>query len=233
MLVSPKRYGISFKLITWEDGTDEDIAGMIDAADKGKITLTDYWAVGDERTFSLNNNDVIMVLMNEGYNYQKNINFVVGQKNVFEQNTSSCSTYLNTDYLNYFPEIIRSIFKDFKIPGGSTPIKLSLFSMSEIHNPYSFATTTSGSYTYMISYTSTESKETMEYYNTSSNRIKSLVNQNTNIEWWSRSKGKRQYNNGWGWDTESNVYMYTKADGTHNWDKNSSTQRYLAPFGCI
>lgn len=39
--------------ISWADGTDEEICTMVDAADKGLINLSDYWAVGDERTVSL------------------------------------------------------------------------------------------------------------------------------------------------------------------------------------
>ena len=41
------------KIVTWADGTDEEIAAMVDAADKGEINLADYWNVGDERTVSL------------------------------------------------------------------------------------------------------------------------------------------------------------------------------------
>ena len=41
------------KIVTWADGTDEEICAMVDAADKGLINLSDYWAVGDERTVSL------------------------------------------------------------------------------------------------------------------------------------------------------------------------------------
>lgn len=38
---------------TWANGTDEEIASMIAAADRGEIDLTEYWHVGDERTVSL------------------------------------------------------------------------------------------------------------------------------------------------------------------------------------
>ena len=42
-----------FKNITWENGTDEQIAVMVAAADAGLINLKDYWNVGDERTVQL------------------------------------------------------------------------------------------------------------------------------------------------------------------------------------
>ena len=37
------------KIVSWADGTDEEIAAMIAASDQGIINLTDYWSVGDER----------------------------------------------------------------------------------------------------------------------------------------------------------------------------------------
>lgn len=43
----------STKIVTWADGTDEEIAAMVAAADAGKINLADYWSVGDERTIQL------------------------------------------------------------------------------------------------------------------------------------------------------------------------------------
>lgn len=42
-----------FKNVTWENGTDEQIAVMVAAADAGLINLKDYWNVGDERTVNL------------------------------------------------------------------------------------------------------------------------------------------------------------------------------------
>ena len=41
------------KIVTWAGGTDEEIVLMVAAADAGYIDLTDYWAVGQERTVHL------------------------------------------------------------------------------------------------------------------------------------------------------------------------------------
>lgn len=41
------------KIVTWAGGTDEEIVAMVQAADKGLIDLSDYWAVGDERIVHL------------------------------------------------------------------------------------------------------------------------------------------------------------------------------------
>ena len=37
------------KIVSWADGTDEEIVAMVKAADKGLIDLKDYWNVGDVR----------------------------------------------------------------------------------------------------------------------------------------------------------------------------------------
>lgn len=44
---------VNVKVVTWAGGTDAEIAAMVEAADKGLISLADYWAVGDERTVNL------------------------------------------------------------------------------------------------------------------------------------------------------------------------------------
>lgn len=41
------------KIVSWSSGTDAEIVDMVTAADKGVITLSDYWNVGDERTVHL------------------------------------------------------------------------------------------------------------------------------------------------------------------------------------
>lgn len=88
------------KIVTWADGTDEEIKAMIDANDAGEIDLNDYWSVGDERTVHLSamtagdglntaqpEQDVVLVLMDTGANSgykdinNKIVNFVWGQEN--------------------------------------------------------------------------------------------------------------------------------------------------------
>lgn len=46
-------YGTPAKIVTWADGTEEEILAMIEEARNGYIKLSDYWAVGDVRTISL------------------------------------------------------------------------------------------------------------------------------------------------------------------------------------
>ena len=87
-------------LVTWADGTDEEIVKMVQLADEGKINLSDYWAVGDTRTVQLSAmsatgvgeshaaQQVDLVLMHAG-GYELNeavasgrttCSFIVGQK---------------------------------------------------------------------------------------------------------------------------------------------------------
>ena len=43
----------TIKIVSWTSGTDEEIVAMIQAADAGKIDLTDYWNVGNIRLVQL------------------------------------------------------------------------------------------------------------------------------------------------------------------------------------
>lgn len=130
-------------LVTWANGTDEEIVKMVQLADEGKINLSDYWAVGDTRTVQLSAmsatgvgeshsaQTIKLVLMHAG-GYEladgSTCNFIVGQKdalatygymNSSPTNSGSwdgCArrTWCNEVYKNAIPESLRSIFKQFK-----------------------------------------------------------------------------------------------------------------------
>lgn len=89
----------SIKPVTWADGTDEEIASMLEKHYNGEINIHDYWHVGDERVIHIAAHagvspdaknpaqDVVMVLMNEGgrelvepINGITECAFIVGQK---------------------------------------------------------------------------------------------------------------------------------------------------------
>lgn len=131
------------EIVTWADGTDEQIVAMVEAADAGKINLADYWNVGDTRTVHLSameatgvgethaEQDVELVLMHAG-GYEladgSTCNFVVGQKDCLAEegymnstNTNSGSwegsarrTWCNDEYKNAMPASLSPIFKQFK-----------------------------------------------------------------------------------------------------------------------
>ena len=108
-------YGKPLKIVTWSGGTDEEIVAMVEAADKGEINLSDYWAVGDTRTVQLSAmsatgvgeshsaQKVDLVLMHAG-GYKLNTavasgrttcSFIVGQKDSLAE-----SGYMNPSNTN-------------------------------------------------------------------------------------------------------------------------------------
>ena len=108
-----KKY--SFDIVSWADGTDEQIVAMIEAADNGEINLADYWSVGDERQVTLSameatgvgeshvEQTVTFVLMNAGGKTLANAtpsgrtecSFIVGMKNGLAETGYMRSTNLN------------------------------------------------------------------------------------------------------------------------------------------
>lgn len=102
------------EIVTWADGTDEQIVAMVEAADRGEIELTDYWAVDDTRSvniasFSGNTTathvaqTVEVVLMHEGL-YQttdnKTVNFVIGFKDFLANGTNREGEKMNSSDTN-------------------------------------------------------------------------------------------------------------------------------------
>lgn len=100
-------------IVTWADGTEDEIAAMLEAAFVGTINLSDYWSVNDERIFhhsamaatgvgeSHAAQDQTWVLMdtgeNSGYVFEDGtpVHFVVGMKNVFNE-----TGYMNSSRTN-------------------------------------------------------------------------------------------------------------------------------------
>lgn len=64
------------KIVTFADGTDEEITKMIEAHYAGKINIGDYWAVGDKRTIHHNAMDATGV--NESHNANDYAYVIIG-----------------------------------------------------------------------------------------------------------------------------------------------------------
>ena len=107
------------KIVTWSDGTDEQIVAMVQAHYDGLLDLHDYWAVGDERVVSLSAmsatgvgeshvaQDITMVLMHVGGKELvepigdiTECAFIVGQKKSFANGTSYETGYMNSTATN-------------------------------------------------------------------------------------------------------------------------------------
>ena len=236
------------KIVSWSDGTDEQIAAMVAAADAGKINLSDYWHEGDTRTVSLSSmpatgvgeshaaQSVQFVLSDPGHftlANGKKCNFVVLQKHCLKEtgamnsqstnsggwNSCQRRTWCNNVYRNAIPASLRGIFKQFKVRtanGSGSGVTestdwFSLFSEKEVF----------GSTTYANS--SAESQNTqLNWFKTSSNRIKKNGMNGSAGHWWERSPYSGS-SDGFCRVTSSGAADGWSADGTLG----------LAPFGCI
>ena len=234
------------KVVSWADGTDEEIAAMVAAADAGKLTLSDHWHVGDERTVQLSamsatgvgeshaEQTVQMVLTDPGHYTLASgqpCHFVVVQKDCLKEtgymNASSTNnggwnecarrTWCNETYRNAIPSALRPIFKRF------TNYAANGTGSSAVASSDYFALFSEkevfGSTTYADSLA--ESKNTqLDYYMTQSNRIK-MVNGRAGW-WWERSP----YSSG------SALFCVVRYDGSANYNL-ASIGNGLSPFGCI
>lgn len=108
------------KIVSWADGTDEEIAAMVAAADAGMINLSDYWKASDTRTVHLSAmsgsvanageshaaQNVQFVLTDTGHYTLvsgKPCNFVVLQKDCLKENGVMNSMGTNTGGWNNCP----------------------------------------------------------------------------------------------------------------------------------
>ena len=238
----------ALEIVSWASGTDEQIAAMVAAADAGQIDLSDYWSAGDTRTVHLSAmaatgvgethaaQNVQFVLTDPGHYTLANgkaCNFVVIQKDCLSEhgymnssNTNnggwnSCQrrTWCNNVYRNAIPASLRGIFKQFKVRtanGSGSGVTestdwFSLFSEKEMF----------GSTTYANS--SAESQNTqLNWFKTSSNRIKKLGISGSAYYWWERSPDSSSVSYFCIVDPYGSAYRYAASYGLG-----------LSPFGCI
>lgn len=237
------------EIVTWADGTPAQLAAMLQAHDNGLIDIYDYWSVGDERTEHLsaiaaNPNgaftkamdaqDVVMVLMNEGYMNQQGIHFAVGQKDCLNQKGRMNATNTNTGswkdslmradlnnlYYNAFSADFRALFKPFNVTTAqvynddylteTVQDYFSLFAEREILDYDNYSAP--GEWNALLQ---------IEYYKTQSNRMKYFNGSNT--YWWERSIYRLYLYN----------FLAIHANGTAYSQAASNTNVAIAPFGCI
>ena len=234
------------KIVSWADGTDEEVAAMVAAADAGKLNLSDYWSAGDTRTVHLSAmaatgvsethtaQDVQMVLTDPGHYTLasgKPCNFVVNMKDCLKEtgymnssNTNSggwngCArrTWCNNVFRNAIPSGLRPAFKQFKTKAATGTGTASTTSTDWFALPSEMEVF--GRVTYANS--SAESGNTqLNYYKTSSNRVKKV---NGSADWWwERSPHS----------STSARFCVVRRDGSAS--GNSASYGYgLSPFGCI
>ena len=163
----------------------------------------------------------------------KKCNFVVLQKDCLKNtgymnstNTNSggwdaCQrrTWCNSVYYNSVPKSLRGIFKQFQVftaTGGGFVTRpsvdwFSLFSEKEIFG-----------YTIYAASTAEAANSQLEWFKTSSNRIKKNGMNGSAYGWWERSP----------YSGSSNRFCYvTRSGAADRWIANDTVG--LAPFGCI
>ena len=235
------------KIVSWADGTDEEVAAMVAAADAGKLNLSDYWHEGDERTVRLSYmtaaggvsdshvaQSVQFVLTDPGHYTLANgkpCNFVVLQKDCLKEtgvmnshgtnrggwNNCPRRTWCNSVYRNAIPATLRGIFKQFKVRTANG----SGSGVTESTDWFSLFSENEifGSTTY--SNVSAEANNTqLNYYKDASNRVKRV---NGNASYWS----ERSPNSG-----RSDRFCSVTYSGIADW-YYAYISCGLAPFGCI
>ena len=228
------------EIVPWSTGTDEQIAAMVAAADAGEINLSDCWSAGDARTVKLGSavgtQNVQFVLTDPGHYTLANgqpCNFVVLQKDCLESTMyvnrtthnrggwDLCDrrTWCNEEYRNAIPASLRGIFKQFKTYAAdngesSTEVEsldyFALFSEKEVSGSVWYANATAES-----------NNAQLEWFKTSSNKLKKLGMNGSNTDWWTRSP------------SNSSPYYFIRFDGFISYQSNASLRRGIAPFGCI
>lgn len=237
---------VTVKTVTWASGTDTEIANMVEAADAGIISLSDYWTVGDVRSISLSAMSATgvgeshsaqkadFVLMNKGGKTLASgttCSFIVGMKNCLAttgyMNSSdtnsggwnSCKrrTWCNSVFYNAIPTALRPIFKQFKNVTASGASTSTTTSTDYFALPSEKEVF--GSVTYANS-TAESSNSQFEWYKTSSNRVKKV--NGSAYYWWGRSP----------YSGISSNFCFVTSDGSA--DANLASYTFgISPFGCI
>lgn len=244
----------ALKIVTWADGTDEQVARMVAAAQAGLINLSDYWAVGDERTVHLSamlatgvgeaqaEQDVTMVLMHAGgvpLAAGGECNFVVGQKNALSTNGymnssntnsgswGSCArrTWCNEVYYNALPAYFKNMLLSMKT---KTPTTETGSEWQEVEDKIalpSVAQVWAAAGSYMNSNEFKGDLVQFDYYKTAANRIKKTGETGSAYYWWERSPSDNSSNRG-------QCFCNVNTDGSAN-NNNASNANGVAPFGYI
>ena len=243
-----KRVQKQLKIVSWADGTDEEVAAMVAAADAGEIALSDYWHAGDTRTVHLsamsgsvsNANeshaaqDVQMVLTDPGHYTLANgkkCNFVVLQKDCLKEHGVMNSRGSNSGGWNSCPRRTwcNTVYRN-AIPSTLRGIFKPFFTHAA--NGTGSSSVASSDYFALFSEkevfgltpyadSSAESKNSqLTWFKTSSNRIKKANGSAT--RWWERSPRSGASTYFCVVDVDSSAYINL-----------ASTGNGLSPFGCI
>ena len=238
--------------VTWANGTDKQLATMLEAHYAGEINIYDYWSVGDERTVSLSAmtkgavgethvaQNVTMVLMNAGGKTLANgktCAFVVGQKNFLANGTSGEDGYMNNSASNnggWKSSARRTWCNETyynAIASGFKALLKQFINKSGTGRGSSSGTEDTTDWTALpaevevfgiTTYSVSGEGSQFKYYETSANRIKKAGDSGSANRWWERSP----------YSGNSSGFCLVYSNGRAN-GSDASNARGLAPFGCI
>lgn len=217
----------------WGKADIDTIKSLLAEHYSGKISIYDYWGIGDEREIMLAgriNESVQMVLTDKGV-YEKAENghgsgvmcaFTVDQKNLLaetfhamnETNTNKdgweCSEmrrWLNSVYSDAFPKEYADIFVPFIVEGGVD--RFALRSEKELFGE--------------TEYSGDDEGRQIEYYKVTRNRVKCLGSDcSSSYYWWERSPSSGH----------SHLFCCVASSGSAN-SNYAGNPSGLAPFGCF
>ena len=212
--------GVTFsflKIVSWSSGSDSEIVDMVTAADKGIITLSDYWNVGDERTVHLSamsatgvgeshvEQDVTFVLLNSGgktlttatESGRTECSFIAGMKDCLKETGYMNSTRTNVGGWTSCARRTwcNNVFKG-AIPQTLLPIFKQFQNTTSVGGASSTLTTDNDYFAFVaeievygtIPYAASGEGTLFKYYETSANRLKKV--NDSNYTWWNRSPHK-------------------------------------------
>lgn len=242
--------GAGYKIVTWKDGTDEEIVAMVKAHYDGKIDLYDYWEIGDYRIIPLaamngvDSNEshvaqnIIMVLMNKGgikiTETQKPCAFVVGQRNCLLE--KGCISSNNSSTMLNWSQTLRREWCNNEFRNAFPEALRSIFLQYD-NITQKYVSTSAVNYITTSDYfslfsvgnirgtSSSDEGKKFEYYNTTVNLEKNQGNTGSSIRYWLRTP---QYNTTYKrWE----FTCYPTATGANG--QICTANNGLAMFGCI
>lgn len=247
-----RRYndGGNIPIVSWANGTPQEIAAMIAAADAGKINLDDYWSLGDKRIIShsaMSATNVgethaaqskAWVLMDTGaqsgyvFSDDTPVHYVVGMEDCFDETGYMNSTNTNAGSWN---SSARRLWCNNELPASLDEDTRALFKPFKVitasENNSDVLTTSIDKFALFaekeVFGTKNYSRpaeaaalKQIKYYEVTANRVKKI--NGSAAYWQERSPGSGN----------SAIFCRVGSGGTAGNDR-ASVARGLAPFGCI
>lgn len=236
------------KIVSWADGTDEEIVAMVKAADKGLIDLKDYWNVGDVRKAMLSETEgcewytshsrqeTEFVLMNAGGKMlltptesgRTTCSFVVGLKDCLKEEDKINRE--DTNQGGWESSDIREWCNDGfaqSIPQSLQPIFKNFVNSTYadgkiVETTDLFALPAEVEVYGSAKYSAQGEGTQFELYKNPLNRIKCIGSGGYQATWWERSP----------LSSSSTFFCIVHSNGAASFTNASGTYG-LAPFGCI